>query len=89
MLPALLQTGFWLTPIVYPFALVPEALRDWVVWLHPWYGFFAPVQAAWTGMAAAVPWWSMATMPLGVLGIHALLLARIGRYGRKVLLDAL
>lgn len=88
-LPALLQTGFWLTPIVYPFALIPEALRSWVVWLHPWYGFFAPVQAAWTGMEAAVPWWSMVTMPLGLFLVHLVLLARMCRTGRKVLLDAL
>ncbi|TSE30772.1 ABC-2 type transporter [Tepidimonas thermarum] len=88
-LPALLQVGFWLTPIVYPAHIIPPALRAWVEWLHPWYGCFAPVQVAWTGLAPAVSAGAAWCMPAALALLHGALLMRMLRHGRKVVLDAL
>ncbi|TSE23825.1 ABC transporter permease [Tepidimonas aquatica] len=87
-LAPLLQVGFWLTPIVYPASLIPAPLHGVLAWGHPWYGLIAPVQAAWTGLPASVPP-SAALLPLLLGAIHALVLRRIVRHGRKLLLDAL
>lgn len=87
-LPSLLQIGFWLTPIVYPASILPEAVHAVLPW-HPWYGLIAPVQAAWTGLPAAVSPPLSLWLPVALLSVHACLLARMLRHGRKVLLDAL
>lgn len=88
-LPSLLQVGFWLTPIVYPVDIIPPAWRDPWMALHPWYGLFAPVQAAWTGLPAPQPAVSSLAAPGLIAAVHALLLRRMLRHGRKILLDAL
>jgi lipopolysaccharide transport system permease protein len=35
MIPQVVNTGIWLTPVFYPITLVPEAYRDWVFYLNP------------------------------------------------------
>ncbi|MFA7666748.1 MAG: ABC transporter permease, partial [Burkholderiaceae bacterium] len=34
VVPIVLQLGFWMTPIVYPASVVPEAMRGWLA-LNP------------------------------------------------------
>ncbi|MCS6809676.1 MAG: ABC transporter permease [Tepidimonas sp.] len=88
-LPSLLQVGFWLTPIVYPPDIIPAAWRQsWMV-LHPWYGWLAPVQAAWTGLPALQPPAAWYVTPAVIAVVHAIVLWRMVNRGRKVVLDAL
>lgn len=47
----ILQFWFWLTPIVYPLAILPESLRPWME-LNP----IAPLMAAYQGMLIAGQW---------------------------------
>lgn len=88
-LPSLLQIGFWLTPIVYPAGILPESVRAVLQGWHPWYGLIAPAQSAWTGLPASVSLPPSLLVPVALLFLHAWLLARMLRHGRKVLLDAL
>lgn len=92
ILPSLLQVGFWLTPIVYPPQLIPVGWATVAAWWHPWYGLFAPVQQAWSGvptLSAAAPPWAGIVAPALIAAVLALLLARIHRYGRRYILDTL
>lgn len=92
ILPPLLQVGFWLTPIVYPPQLIPAGWASVVAWLHPWYGLFAPVQQVWSGvqgLAALAPSWSSLVVPTVMVGLLALVVARIHRHGQRYLLDTL
>jgi lipopolysaccharide transport system permease protein len=41
--PVILQLWFWLTPVVYPLAIVPEAFQRWIV-LNPMYPVVAAYQ---------------------------------------------
>lgn len=88
-LPSILQIGFWLTPIVYPANILPQALHGWLQWIHPWYGLIAPAQSAWTGISTGLSPWGMLLLPALLMLLHMLALQRIVRHGRRVLLDAL
>jgi len=71
-----LQFGFWLTPIVYSPAILPEAVRT-LLWLNPIYPLIAAYQGIFLNHAA--PDWG------GLLGIAALALALLFLAGRLFL----
>ncbi len=69
----LLQFWFWLTPIVYPASIIPEAVRPWVA-LNP----MTPLISAWQALFVQGHWpqW-MNLLPVTLLG---LLLCALGLY---------
>lgn len=78
LLGVLLPAWFYATPIVYPIALVPEPLRDWL-WLHP----LTPIVALYrAGLFGSPP------PPGFALGGAILLTAAIALVGHRALVRA-
>ena len=72
-LPLALQMWFWLTPIVYPLAIVPPELAEVLAW-NPLWPLVQGYQAALVPGLAAPSWSSVAT-----LAAAALLMAMLAR----------
>jgi ABC-type polysaccharide/polyol phosphate export permease len=77
LLEVALQIWFWLTPIVYAVALVPERLRP-LLWLNPMAGFVTAYQSIvvsgqWPGAAAAA---ALTAVALGVFVAGVAVFAR-------------
>jgi lipopolysaccharide transport system permease protein len=74
VVPVLLQFGFWLTPIVYMPAILPEAYRGWLAF-NPMYHVVSAYQSVllygqpplWAGIAI------IAVVSVGLLGLALLL----------------
>jgi lipopolysaccharide transport system permease protein len=69
--PVVLQIWFWLTPIVYPSSILPDAVRDWITW--------NPMHAVTVGyqrivIESAMPAWE-STAPAAVAAVVLGLLA--------------
>lgn len=73
VVPIALQIWFWFTPIVYPVAIVPEAVRNWLV-LNPMYPIVTAYQQVLVYNAAP----SVSTLvPAVLLAVVSLLLGLI------------
>lgn len=87
MFNVVLQFWFWLTPIVYPAAILPEAARDILLSWNP----MAPLIAAYQGILLLGQWpeWESLIMPAAVANLLCILGLRLYRRRSGEMVDEL
>lgn len=87
MFNVVLQFWFWLTPIVYPAAILPEAARDILLGWNP----MAPLIAAYQGILVLGQWpaWESLIMPTAVAILLCLFGLRLFRKRSGEMVDEL
>jgi lipopolysaccharide transport system permease protein len=78
---------FWLTPIVYPAAILPESARDFLLGWNP----MAPIMAAYQGIFVTGSWpeWSSLLMPTVIAALLCVLGLRLFRVRAGEMVDEL
>lgn len=75
--PIALQLGFWVTPVVYPASVIPEAMRGWMV-LNPMYAVVGAYHdlLVFGRLPSAGPLLAAAALGLALLGLGLFMFRR-------------